>query len=230
MKSVEQKCFPTWQTHVECNCLGLAPRDDGRRFPGREPRAGAGGGAVDSLLQAAAHWRSCGRGAGLACRAHGTRVNAIERDGCNCMLHAHAPCAINLHALPPRPWQIRFDVPVCITQVRISDASKSGASGAAAAAGPAPLLRLFARDIYALSCSRFAPLCSSTISCTGAQPSTYKTEVCSAALGMTCGPAWLPSRVSQRPKDVPSKGCLNVITHSRAWGGGGAESSAAGSK
>ena len=152
-------------------------------------------------------------------QAHYARVNVVDRDGCDCMLHAvvHAHAHVHLcNQPPPRPWQIRFDVPVCITQVRIADASKSGASGAA---GPAPLLRLFARDIYALSCSRFAPLCSSTISCTGAQPSTYKTEVSSAALCMT----WTPSRVSQRLKDVLSKGCLDVMNHSRFRGRAGIE-------
>ena len=65
---------------------------------------------------------------------------------------------------------MRFKAPVCITQVQVGDANPAGMS-------QAPLLRVFARDIHCSCSSRFAPLCSSTISCSEGSTSTYKTEV-----------------------------------------------------
>eukprot|EP00798_Chlamydomonas_sp_ICE-L_P012182 gene12182-15304_t len=64
--------------------------------------------------------------------------------------------------------EIKLDVPARITQVLISDVG--GQSKAP------PVLKVFARDLYSVSGARFAPLCSSTISCAEQSTSTYRTE------------------------------------------------------
>lgn len=65
--------------------------------------------------------------------------------------------------------QVKFDSPVVIQLVQIiSDVASKGA--------PPPILRIYARDSYTLSASRFATLCPNTITCDEAT-TTVKTEV-----------------------------------------------------
>jgi hypothetical protein len=70
----------------------------------------------------------------------------------------------------PSTIQVKLDVPAIITHVQLSDGS-TGIAGRTP-----PLLKLFARDLCTCSAARFAPLCSSTISCAEASTSTFRTE------------------------------------------------------
>lgn len=66
--------------------------------------------------------------------------------------------------------QVKFDRPVTLTQVQVTDAA-GGESGQPAQ------LRIFARDLHSLSSARFAALVSSTISCTDDTIQAFRTEV-----------------------------------------------------
>jgi|LauGreDrversion2_5_1035112.scaffolds.fasta_scaffold98230_1 hypothetical protein len=66
--------------------------------------------------------------------------------------------------------QVKFDVPVVISAIQISDAAESKGVHP-------PILRIYARDSYTLSASRFAPLSPNTISCSKEEPTVIKADV-----------------------------------------------------
>ena len=69
--------------------------------------------------------------------------------------------------------QVKFDSPVAIQRIQIiSDGASMGGGNTAQ---PPPILRIYARDSYTLSASRFATLCPNTITCDEAI-TTVKTE------------------------------------------------------
>ncbi len=67
----------------------------------------------------------------------------------------------------PAAAQVKFDHPVCITSFRVCGGEVAGAP---------QMLRLFARDLYALPAGRFAPLVMAPLS-VGVEASTHRTEV-----------------------------------------------------
>ena len=86
--------------------------------------------------------------------------------------------------------QIKFDSPVVISRIQISDAAPTGPG--TSARQPPPMLRIYARDNYALSASRFATLCPNTITCPASgQLVEVKAEVsttCCLSIDLTCMP------------------------------------------
>ena len=84
------------------------------------------------------------------------------------------PSPLRLHrALCLATSQVKFDSPVVIQRVQIiSDGASTGGNSSQ----PPPILRIYARDSYTLSASRFATLCPNTITCDEAI-TTVKTEV-----------------------------------------------------